>query len=156
MVGYDIENLTDPERREAYKGEIKTDHYGRQVPKHARGTANMGKHTSSTKLITEKTIELFERIVDSKLLTRRLTITANHLLSEDEAKKSIGAEQLTLFDDPDTIAQNEENEAREKRMQKAMIDIKKRFGPNAIMKGTSYQDAATGIERNESIGGHKA
>lgn len=155
MVGYDIENLTDPERREAYKGEIKTDHYGRQVPKHARGTANMGKHTSSTKLITEKTIELFERIVDSKLLTRRLTITANHLLSEDEAKKSIGAEQLTLFDDPDTIAQNEENEAREKRMQKAMIDIKKRFGPNAIMKGTSYQDAATGIERNESIGGHK-
>ena len=156
MVGYDIENLTDPERREAYKGEIKTDHYGRQVPKHARGTANMGKHTSSTKLITEKTIELFERIVDSKLLTRRLTITANHLLSEDEAKKSISAEQLTLFDDPDTIAQNEENEAREKRMQKAMIDIKKRFGPNAIMKGTSYQDAATGIERNESIGGHKA
>ena len=155
MVGYDIENLTDPERREAYKGEIKTDHYGRQVPKHARGTANMGKHTSSTKLITEKTIELFERIVDSKLLTRRLTITANHLLSEDEARKSISAEQLTLFDDPDSIAQNEENEAREKRMQKAMIDIKKRFGPNAIMKGTSYQDAATGIERNESIGGHK-
>lgn len=156
MVGYDIVNLTDPERREAYKGKIKTNHYGRQVPKHARGTANMGKHTSSTKLITEKTIELFERIVDSKLLTRRLTITANHLLSEDEAKKSIGAEQLKLFDDPDAIAQNEENEAREKRMQKAMIDIKKRFGPNAIMKGTSYQDAATGIERNESIGGHKA
>lgn len=156
MVGYDIENLTDPERREAYTGEIKLDHYGRQVPKHARGTANMGKHTSSTKLITEKTIELFERIVDKKLLTRRLTITANHLLSEDEAKKSIGAEQLTLFDDPDDIAKKEIDEAREKRMQKTMIDIKKRFGPNAIMKGTSYQDAATGIERNESIGGHKA
>ncbi len=156
MVGYDIENLTDPERRDAYKGEIKTDHYGRQVPKHARGTANMGKHTSSTKLITDKTIELFERIVDSKLLTRRLTITANHLLSEEEAKKSMGAEQLTLFDDPDSIAKNDANEDREKRMQKAMIDIKKRFGPNAILKGTSFQDGATAKERNESIGGHKA
>lgn len=156
MVGYDIENLTEPGRRAAYKGEIKTDHYGRQVPKHARGTANMGKHTSSTKLIMEKTLELFERIVDSKLLTRRLTISANHLLSEDEAKASAGAEQLTLFDDPNAIAQRQEDEERERRMQKAVLDIKNRFGPNAVMKGTSYQDAATGIERNKSIGGHKA
>ena len=156
MVGYDIENLTDPERRAAYKGEITTDHYGRQVPKHARGTANMGKHTSSTRLITEKTIELFERIVDKKLLTRRLTITANHLLSESDAQANAGAEQLTLFDDPSDIEKREGDEAREKRMQKAVLDIKNRFGPNAIMKGTSYQDAATGIERNRSIGGHKA
>lgn len=156
MVGYDIENLTDPDRRAAYKGEITTDHYGRQVPKHARGTANMGKHTSSTRLIMEKTIELFERIVDKKLLTRRLTITANHLLSESEAQANAGAEQLTLFDDPGNIEKREADEAREKRMQKAVLDIKNRFGPNAIMKGTSYQDAATGIERNDSIGGHKA
>jgi len=156
MVGYDIENLTDPERRAAYKGEITTDHYGRKVPKHARGTANMGKHTSSTRLITEKTIELFERIVDKKLLMRRLTITANHLLSESEAQANAGAEQLTLFDDPGDIEKREGDEAREKRMQKAVLDIKNRFGPNAIMKGTSYQDAATGIERNRSIGGHKA
>ena len=156
MVGYDIENLTDSKRKSAYKGEIKTDYYGRQVPKHARGTANMGRHTSSTKLIMEKTLELFEQIVNSKLLTRRLTITANHLLTEDEVKETLPPKQLTLFDDEDTIAQNEADEEREKRMQKAMIDIKKRFGANAIMKGTSYQDAATGIERNESIGGHKA
>lgn len=156
MVGYDIENLTDPERRAVYKGEITTDHYGRQVPKHARGTVNMGKHTSSTRLITEKTIELFERIVDKKLLTRRLTITANHLLSESEAQANAGAEQLTLFDDPGDIEKREADEAREKRMQKAVLDIKNRFGPNSIMKGTSYQDAATGIERNRSIGGHKA
>ncbi len=154
MVGYDIENLTDSDRRAAYKGEITTDHYGRQVPKHARGTANMGKHTSSTRLITEKTIELFERIVDKKLLTRRLTITANHLLSESEAQANAGAEQLTLFDVPGDIEKREADEAREKRMQKAVLDIKNRFGPNSIMKGTSYQDAATGIERNKSIGGH--
>ena len=156
MVGYDIENLTDPKRRAAYHGEIKTDHYGRQVPKHARGTANMGKHTSSTKLITDKTLELFERIVDKKLLTRRLTISANHLLFESEVDTSSSAEQLTLFDDPDEIAQREQAEQREKRMQKAVIDIKKRFGPNAILKGTSFQDGATAKERNESIGGHKA
>ena len=156
MVGYDIENLTDPERRAAYKGVITTDHYGRQVPKHAKGTANMGKHTSSTRLITEKTVELFERIVDKKLLTRRLTITANHLLSESEAQANAGAEQLTLFDDPEDVEKREADEAREKRMQKAVLDIKNRFGPNSIMKGTSYQDAATGIERNRSIGGHKA
>ncbi len=154
MVGYDIENLTDPDRRAAYKGEITTDHYGRQIPKHARGTANMGKHTSSTRLITEKTIELFERIVDKKLLTRRLTITANHLLSESDAQANAGAEQLTLFDVPEDIEKREADEAREKRMQKAVLDIKNRFGPNSIMKGTSYQDAATGIERNKSIGGH--
>lgn len=156
MVGYDIENLTDPERRAAYKGVITTDHYGRQVPKHAKGTANMGKHTSSTRLITEKTVELFERIVDKKLLTRRLTITANHLLSESEAQANAGAEQLTLFDDPEDVEKREADEACEKRMQKAVLDIKNRFGPNSIMKGTSYQDAATGIERNRSIGGHKA
>lgn len=154
MVGYDIENLTDPKRRAAYHGEIKTDHYGRQVPKHARGTANMGRHTSSTKLIMDKTLELFERIVDKKLLTRRLTITANHLLPESEVQTEPIAEQLTLFDEPEDIGKREEEEARERRMQRAMLDIKNRFGPNAILKGTSYQDAATGIERNKSIGGH--
>ena len=154
MVGYDIENLTDPKRRAAYHGEIKTDHYGRQVPKHARGTANLGRHTSSTKLIMDKTLELFERIVDKKLLTRRLTITANHLLPESEVQMEHAAEQLTLFDEPEDIGKREEEEARERRMQRAMLDIKSRFGPNAILKGTSYQDAATGIERNKSIGGH--
>ena len=154
MVGYDIENLTDPKRRAAYTGEVTTDHYGRQVPKHARGTANMGKHTSSTKLITEKTLELLERIVNQKLLTRRLTITANHLLTEEKARSNAGAEQLTLFDTVEDIEKTDAAEEKEKRMQKAILDIKNRFGPNAVMKGTSYQDAATGIERNKSIGGH--
>lgn len=156
MVGYDIENLTDSNRRESYKGEIKTDRYGREVPKHARGTANMGKHTSSTKLITEKTLELFEKIVDKNMLTRRITITANHLLEESEVESSSGGEQLTLFDAPEDIAQKEADEAREKRMQKTLLDIKHRFGPNSILKGTSFQDASTAKERNESIGGHKA
>lgn len=156
MVGYDIENLTDSGRRASYKGEIKTDRYGREIPKHARGTANLGKYTSSTRLIMEKTLELFDRIVDKKLLTRRMTVTANHLLSEEEAKAQGGTVQLTLFDDPDVIAKQEAEEEKEKRMQKALLAIKNRYGPNAILKGTSFQEGATGRERNESIGGHKA
>ena len=156
-VGYDVENLTDPKRRAAYKGPIEKDRYGREIPKHAESRINLGKHTCSTKLIMAKTLELFERIVDKNLLTRRLTVTANNLLTDEEAKAAAGAEQLTLFDDaPEDIAQRDADEEKEKRMQKAILDIKKRFGPNAVMKGTSYQDAATGIERNESIGGHKA
>ena len=155
-VGYDIENLTDPKRRAAYKGEIVRDRYGREIPKHAGSRINLGKHTCSTKLITAKTLELFERIVDKNLLTRRVTISANNLLTEKEAKESDGAEQLTLFDMAEDIEKKDADEEREKRMQKAFLDIKNRFGPNAVMKGTSYQEAATGIERNESIGGHKA
>lgn len=155
-VGYDIENLTDPKRRAAYKGEIVRDRYGREIPKHAGSRINLGKHTCSTKLITAKTLELFERIVDKNLLTRRVTISANNLLTEKESKESDGAEQLTLFDMAEDIEKKDADEEREKRMQKAILDIKNRFGPNAVMKGTSYQEAATGIERNESIGGHKA
>lgn len=155
-VGYDIENLTDPKRRAAYKGEIVKDRYGREIPKHAGSRINLGKHTCSTKLITAKTLELFERIVDKNLLTRRLTVTANNLLTDEEAKAAAGAEQLTLFDAPEDIAQRDADEEKEKRMQKAIISIKNKYGPNSIMKGTSYQEAATGIERNESIGGHKA
>ena len=114
----------------------------------------MGKYTSSTKLITEKTLELFDRIVDKKLLTRRLTVTANRLLTEEEAKNNVPMQQLSLFDDPKEILQKEEDEAREKRRQQAILAIKGKFGANAIMKGTSYQEAATGMERNQSIGGH--
>ena len=153
-VGYDIENLTDDWRRNDYQGEITTDRYGRRIPKHARGTANMGKYTSSTKLITEKTLELFDCIVDKKLLTRRLTVTANRLLTEEEAKNNAPMQQLSLFDDPKEILQKEEDDAREKRRQQAILAIKGKFGANAIMKGTSYQEAATGMERNQSIGGH--
>lgn len=156
MVGYDIENLTDAKRRAAYKGEVVTDRYGRETPKHARGTANMGKHTSSTKLIMQKTLELFERIADKELLTRRLTITANHLLPESEVQTSGENIQLNLFDDPEETARREAEEERERRMQKALLTIKGKYGPNAILKGTSFQEGATARERNESIGGHKA
>ncbi len=149
-IGYDIENLKDPKRKKAYKGQIDTDRYGRQVPKHAHGTVNMDRYTSSTKRITEKTLELYDRIINKNLLIRRLYVTATHLLPEQEVAQEI--RQLTLFE-----AQQEEEElARERKMQEAMIGIKNKFGPNAILKGTNLQKGATAKERNQTIGGHKA
>lgn len=155
-IGYDIENLTDHDRRAAYTGQVVTDRYGRQVPKHARGTANFGRYTASTKWITAKTLELFEHIVDPALLTRRLTVTANRILPESEVENAHSGEQLTLFDDPGDPVRQQEDEKKERQMQKAILKIKNRFGPNAVMKGASYQEGATGLERNTSIGGHKA
>lgn len=159
-IGYDIDNLKDPKRREEYSGDIEIDRYGREIPKHARGTANMGRHTSSTRLITEKTLELFDRIADQKLLVRRLNITANHIASEDAVVKDATSQQLSLFDDAQELerkqAQVDAAEEKERKIQKAMIDIKERFGANAILKGTNFREGATARERNQTIGGHKA
>lgn len=149
-IGYDIENLKDPKRKSAYKGQVDTDRYGRQVPKHAHGTVNMDQYTSSTKRITEKTLALYDRIINKNLLIRRLYVTATHLLPEREAAQEI--RQLTLFGQE----QEEAELARERRMQKAMIGIKSKFGSNAILKGTNLQEGATAKDRNQTIGGHKA
>ena len=160
-VGYDIENLTDPERRKKYHGAIVKDHYGRQIPKHAHGTANLGGHTSSTKKIMGAAAELFDQIVDSSLLIRRLNITANHVMDEASApKKSDGFEQLNLFTDYAALEAKQEEERaeleREKKMQQAMLTIKKKFGKNAILKGMNLEEGATAKDRNAQIGGHKA
>lgn len=159
-VGYDIENLTNPKKKKAYKGEVKVDHYGRSVPKHAHGTANIGRYTSSTKLITEAVMELYERIVDKNLLVRRINITANHVVNENSVNREEVFEQLDLFTDYDEkMSQKKEEEEeleREKKLQLAMIDIKKKFGKNAMLKGMNLEKGATTVERNRQIGGHKA
>ena len=160
-VGYDIENLTDPERSKKYHGAIVKDHYGRQIPKHAHGTANLDVHTSSTKKIMCAVSELFDRIVDKNLLVRRLNIVANHVLPEAEApKKNDGFEQLDLFTDYAALEAKQERERveleRERKMQQAMLTIKKKFGKNAILKGMNLEEGATAKDRNEQIGGHKA
>lgn len=160
-VGYDIENLTDPERSKKYHGAIVKDHYGRQIPKHAHGTANLDGHTSSTKKIMCAASELFDQIVDKNLLIRRLNITANHVLPEADApKKNGGFEQLDLFTDYAALEAKQEQERveleREKKMQQAMLTIKKKFGKNAILKGMNLEDGATAKDRNAQIGGHKA
>lgn len=159
-VGYDIENLTDPNRSRAYRGPVTTDHYGRKIPKHAHGTANLGKHTSSTMLITKAVMELFDRIVAPSLLVRRLNMAANHVIPEDSISNEEPMEQLNLFTDYAALEKKKEKENaaldREKKLQKATLDIKKKFGKNAILKGMNLQDGATAKDRNSQIGGHKA
>lgn len=160
VIGYDIENLTDENRRIMYKGEIKTDFYGRSVPKHARGTANIGRQTASTKLILQAVTDAFERIVDQNLLVRRINITANHIVPENTAENISEPEQLTFFEDieeKDRRLKKEKAELeREKRMQNAIVDIKHKYGKNAILKGMNFKECATAKDRNRQIGGHKA
>ncbi|WP_283673335.1 MULTISPECIES: DNA methylase [Clostridia] len=159
-IGYDIQNLQDPDLRKSYHGEVTTDHYGRVIPKHAHGTGNLGKHTSSTKLIMKAVMELFDRIVDKKLLIRRINITANHVIDEASMPKPDAFEQLDLFTDYEAVRERQAEEEtelqREKKMQSAMLAIKKKFGKNAILKGTNLEEGATTIDRNNQIGGHKA
>ena len=159
-VGYDIENLTDPERRKSYHGEVKADRYGRSIPKHAHGTANLEEYTASTKRIITAALELYDRIIDRNLLARRLTISAGRVLPESEAPQKKAFEQLDLFTNYAAVQEQQAQEAaaleREKKVQRAVLDIKKRFGKNAILKGMNFQDGATAKDRNRTIGGHKA
>lgn len=171
-VGYDIENLQDKKIRDAYEGEIKTDHYGRKTPKHAHGTANLKKYTSSTQIILDAVTELYDRIVDPRLLVRRINIVANRVLSEEEAVDRNSCEQLDLFsmgltageeqvgaqtEDAQAKARKQEKQlAKERNIQQAILSIQDRYGKNALIKGMNLEEGAMTVERNKQIGGHKA
>ena len=159
-AGYDIENLTDPERRKQYRGEVKTDRYGRAIPKHAHGTANLEGYTASTKRIVAAALELFDRIIDKNLLVRRFSLAATRVVPEKSAPDTADFEQIDLFTDYRAVQEEKARESaaleREKRMQRAVLDIKKRFGKNAILKGMNLEEGATAKNRNDTIGGHRA
>ena len=155
-VGYDVENLKDNEMLKSYKGDITTDHYGRKIPKHAHGTVNLGRHVSSTRWITEAMMELFDRITDPNLSVRRLTVCANHVIGETKAAQKQMYEQLDLFADSAGKMAKEDMLDREKRRQKAILKLQKRFGKNVVLKGMNLQEGATAVQRNSQIGGHKA
>ena len=159
-VGYDIENLTDPARAKQYHGPVTTDAYGRKVPKHAHGSLRLGEMTSSTKRITEAAVELFDRIIDQNLLVRRVNLVANHVIREEEAAAQPVAEQLDLFTDYAAQAEQRQAEqaarARERKVQDALLEIKQKFGKNAVLKGMNLQEGGTTIDRNKQVGGHKA
>ena len=159
-VGYDVENLSDPGIRGGYSGAVTTDRYGRQIPKHANGTANLGKYSSSSKLIIYAASGLFERITDKKLLIRRLYLTANRVKGEGSVPEDTGGEQLDIFTDYTKEEEKRKAEAlelaRERKKQEAMLDIKRKYGKNAILKGMNLEDGATAQDRNQQIGGHKA
>jgi len=159
-VGYDIENLTDPDIRKLYKGEITTDGYGRKVPKSAHGTVNLDRYTSSTKLIIDAVMDLFERIVDKNLLVRRVNMSANRVVEEGIVERSDGIEQLNLFTDYKTAEKEKKEEEaellRERKVQETILELKKKFGKNVVLKGLNLEEGATTVDRNKQIGGHKA
>ena len=160
-VGYDAECLTRPEIREKYHGEITTNYYGKAVPKHAHGTFNFERPTSSSRLIMDGATELLDRCVNPDLLIRRLNLTTNHVVSEESVMAQDRApQQLDLFTDYEALEkQRQEEQAKldkERRMQEVQLKIKKRFGKNAILRGLNFEEGATAKERNKQIGGHKA
>ena len=140
LLNYDRESVDNG----SYNGETQMDYYGRIVPIPSHGTANFGKYTSSSKLIMEKMLELFDRIVTKDLTVRRVTISANDLKSAADTY-----EQFDIFTDVKKLEQ-------EKKLQKAMIEIQDKFGKNAILKGTNLMEGATTIDRNSQIGGHRS
>lgn len=158
-VGYDIENLINKEIKNNYDGEIVIDKYGRKIPKHAHGTINLKQKTSSTKIIMDAIEELYDRIINKDLLVRRVNVVANNVVNESEIDKKITNEQMSLFVD---YKQQEAKKLRELNdrkkendLQHAIINIKKKFGKNAILKGMNLEKDGTTIERNSQIGGHK-
>lgn len=149
-VGYDIENVTAG----TYRGEITVDRYGRKIPKHAHGTVNLGRHTSSTMKIMEAVLGLYDRIADKALLVRRINLTANHVVDENRA--AMQGEQLDLFTDSEKREKERMALARERKKQQAMLAIQKKYGKNAVLKGFNLEEGATARDRNRQIGGHKA
>lgn len=159
-VCYDVENLTDPARKKTYRGPVTVDRYGRSVPKEAHGSINLPRRTSSTRIILAKVTELYERIVDPSLLVRRMYVVANRVLPEGTEKKKAPAEQMDMFTDYEQLEARERAEeallAEEKNLQKTIIDLHRRFGKNAVLRGMNFEEGATTKERNAQIGGHKA
>jgi len=152
-IEYDIENLTDENISKLYNGEITTDRYGRKVPKHAHGTINIDHKTSSTKLIMDAMIELYDKIINKNLLIRKINVVASNVTNEDNEKN--GYEQIDLFGNYEKINNDRKKEKAERKIQNAIIQIKDKYGKNAIIKGMNLQEEGTTIERNGQIGGHK-
>lgn len=148
-LNYDTENI-----KKGYKGEITVDGYGRKIPKHAHGTGNINRLTSSSKLVVNAAMDVFYRIADRSLSVRKVSICANHITDENMTEPD--NVQLDLFTDYSKIKAEEDALKKERSLQNAMLRIQKRYGKNAILKGTNLQECATTVERNNQVGGHKA
>ena len=159
-IGYDIENLSDEKVSSDYKGEVTTDRYGRKTPKHAHGTINLDRYTSSTNKLVAAAMELFDQIIDKRLTSRRINIVACHVIPETEIAAENEAEQLDFFTDFEEKQAEREREnialKRENNMQKAIIELKNKYGKNAVLRGMNFEEGATTISRNKQIGGHRA
>ncbi len=109
---------------------------------HARGTVNLDTETNADIIIIPAVTKLYERIVNPMYPIRRINITVNNVIPEEYR-------QYSLFFDNEMLEKN-------RKLQEAMLDIKHKFGKNAILKGMNLQKNATTIERNRQIGGHKS
>ena len=159
-IGYDAESLTNPTIKAKYNGPVRTDHYGRAVPKYAQGTERLNRMTSSARLLIRATTSLFDRIVNPDLLIRRMNLTVNNVVDRSLARKKEAPVELDLFTDYEAVRQQKEAEEealqKEQRMQEVLLNIKQKYGKNAILRGLNFEEGATAIERNKQIGGHKA
>ena len=157
-IGYDRESLKG-DRGKNYHGPITVDYYGRKVPKHANGTGNIDHYTSSTRIIVDVMMALYDRVVDRNLLIRRVNIAACNLIHEDEIPEEKPV-QMDLFTDYDALEREKkvlmEAEETERKLQRATLAIQDRFGKNALLKGMNFLEGGTTIERNAQIGGHRA
>ena len=159
-VGYDVDNLTDPAIRKSYRGPVTTDRYGRAIPKHAHGTEQLERPTSSCRQLMEAVARLFDRVVDARLLVRRMYVVAGRVIREKEANEHPFCEQLDLFTDyaAQEAARRKEETAlkRERSLQEATLLLKRKYGRNALFRGMNLEEGATAMERNRQIGGHRA
>ena len=158
-IGYDVENLFNPQIASLYHGEITTDNYGRSIPKHAHGTASIDHHTSSTSIITNEVMKLYDKIVNRHLLIKRINLTACDVVNENCQDKVIITKQLDLFSNTSVINKEKEqelhNEVEERKIQRTLLDIKNKYGKNAILKGMNLEEGSTQKDRNEQVGGHR-
>ena len=154
-VGYDVDNLKNTEISRQYFGDVTLDFYGRKVPKHAHGTINIDHKTSSTKIILQAMLDLYDEIINKKLLIRRIYVTAEDVVNEEDYRNIKSYEQMNLFIDYSEVERQRKKEAIEKSLQKAVINIKSKYGKNAILKGMNFMEGGTTISRNGQIGGHK-
>ena len=158
-IGYDVENLLNPQIASLYHGEITTDNYGRSIPKHAHGTANIDHRTSSTSIITSEVMKLYDKIVNRHLLIKKINLTACDVVNENCQDNVVITKQLDLFSNTSVINKEKEqelhNEVEERKIQRTLLDIKNKYGKNAILKGMNLEEGSTQKDRNEQVGGHR-
>lgn len=154
-VGYDIDNLKD----DAYHGEIKEDYLGRKMPSPVHGSMRLNHFTCLEKYIVDATLKITEQIIDPSLLTRRMFVVAIHTIRKKDAPVSTG-HQMSMFMNPELeakkIMKSQIEDEKDLSLQETLLNIKKRYGKNSVLKGFNYEEGATQRERNVQIGGHKA
>lgn len=159
-IHYDSQNLNNNHSSIAYSGPIKKDYYGRTAPKPAHGSENVGRFTSSGRLLTDAVMNLYERIVDPNLTIRHIYVIFNHVYPKDSIRSAVQEVQLDFFTDYEGEAKKEsilqENLDRENRLQQSILELHRKYGKNSVLKGMNLQDIATQKDRNQQIGGHKS